>query len=160
MSTTVVTLFAIGLVLLGFEVIVPGAILGIMAGVFLLAGIAVAFAEHGAAGGLLASIVAVAAVAALLYFEFRILPRTKVGRKMFLNKAVDGTSQPPVAKSAAEVVGREAVALTALSPTGLVEVAGRRYEARCESGFAAEGARLRVTRLETFQLVVIAEEAS
>ena len=75
---------------------------------------------------------------------------------MFLDKAIDGTSQPPVAAKADAVIGREAVAVTALSPTGIVTVDGRRYEARCDSGFAAEGARLRVTRVETFHLVVIA----
>ena len=160
MSTTIVALFVVGLVLLGFEVIVPGAILGIVAGICLFAGVVVAFAQHGYEGGLLALAVALFAVGGLMYFEFRILPRTKLGRRMFLEKAVDGTSQPPVASQAAAVVGREALAVTALGPTGLVLVDGRRYEARCDSGFAAEGARLRVVRIETFQLVVIAEEAA
>ena len=81
-----------------------------------------------------------------------------MGRRMFLDKAIDGTSQPPVAEAGDGVVGREAVALTALGPTGLVQVDGRRYQARCESGFATEGTRLRVTRIETFQLVVIASD--
>ncbi len=160
MSTTIVALFVAGLVLLGFEVVVPGAILGILAGVCFLAGVGVAFAEHGYAGGLLALSASLFAVGGLMYFEFRILPRTKIGRRMFLEKAVDGTSQPPVASQAAAVVGREAVAVTALGPTGLVQVDGRRYEARCDSGFAAEGARLKVVRVETFQLVVIADEAA
>ena len=75
---------------------------------------------------------------------------------MFLSKSIDGASQPPIAERDAGVVGREAVAVTALGPTGLVEVAGRRYEARCDSGFADAGARLKVVRVETFQLVVIA----
>jgi membrane-bound serine protease (ClpP class) len=75
---------------------------------------------------------------------------------MFLEKAIDGASQPPVAGRDADVVGREAVAVTALGPTGIVQVDGRRYEARCDSGFAEAGARLRVARVETFQLVVIA----
>ena len=156
MSTAVIVLFAAGLVLLGLEVIVPGAVLGIAAVVALLAGVAVAWVEHGSSGGLLALAAAVFAVIALLYFEFCILPRTRIGRRMFLNKAIDGASQPPVAANAADVVGREAVAVTALGPTGIVQIDGRRYEARCDSGFAEAGARLRVARVETFQLVVIA----
>lgn len=156
MSTTIVVLFVIGLIFLGFEVIVPGAIMGVAAGLFLFAGVIVAYFEHGAEGGLLALGVATTAVVALLYFEFRILPRTRIGRRMFLEKSIDGASQPPIAERADAVVGREAVALTALAPTGVVEVNGRRYEARCDSGFASEGARLRVVRVETFQLVVIA----
>lgn len=156
MSTTVVALLVVGLVLLGFEVIVPGAVLGFAAALAMLAGVIVAFVEHGSAGGLLALSVSLFAIFALLYFEFRILPRTRVGRRMFLNKAVDGASQPPVAERASDVIGREALALTALGPTGVVQVDGRRYEARCESGFADAGSRLRVVRVETFHLVVIA----
>ena len=158
MDTTVITLFAVGLVLLGFEVVVPGAILGIAGGLSLLAGVIVAFLSHGQTGGALALLAAVAAVATLLYVEFRVLPRTRIGRRMFLEKAIDATSQPPVASAADSVVGREALALTALAPTGVVRVGGKRYEARCDSGFAAEGARLRVTRVESFQLVVIASD--
>ncbi|MBC8008751.1 MAG: NfeD family protein [Burkholderiales bacterium] len=158
MDNTVITLFAVGLVLLSFEIVVPGAILGIAGGLSLLAGVIVAFMTHGQMGGALALLVAVAAVTLLLYLEFRILPRTRIGRRMFLEKAIDGTSQPPVADAADAVVGREALALTTLAPTGVVEVAGKRYEARCDSGFAAEGARLRVTRVESFQLVVIASD--
>ena len=158
MNSTVLALFLAGLVLLGFEAILPGAILGIAAGVALLAGVVVAFVEHGAQGGWLATAAAIGAVLALLYFEFRVLPRTRLGRRMLLEKSIDGASQPPVAERPADVIGREARALTALAPTGVVQVDGRRYEARCDSGFAEEGARLKVARVETFQLVVIASD--
>ncbi len=77
---------------------------------------------------------------------------------MLLQKSIHGPSQPPVAERPSEVVGREALALTALAPTGLVQIDGRRYEARCDSGFADAGARLKVARVETFQLVVIASD--
>lgn len=156
MSTTVLALLAAGLLMLGLEVIVPGAVLGIAAVIVMLAAVGIAFVEHGAQGGLFALAVSLFGVLALLYVEFRLLPRTRLGRRMFLEKAIDGASQPPVAARAADVVGREAVAVTALGPTGLVEVDGRRYEARCDSGFADAGARLKVVRVETFQLVVIA----
>ena len=156
MDTPVLVLFAVGLVLLGFEAIVPGAVLGILGGLFLIGGVVVSFAQHGSQGGFVALAVAVFAVAALVYFEFRILPRTAIGRRMFLNAEIAGTSQPAVALDE-NVNGRVALAVTALSPTGLVEVDGRRYEARCDSGFAEIGTRLRVVRVESFQLVVMAE---
>jgi membrane-bound ClpP family serine protease len=158
MDTPVLTLFTVGLVLLGFEVIMPGAVMGVIGGLFLLGGVIVAFAQHGPQGGFLALGTGIVAVAAMLYVEFRILPRTRIGRRMFLQAEIDGTSQPAVAGAAA-VVGKAAVAMTALAPTGLVQVEGRRYEARCESGFADEGTRLRVVRVESFQLVVMADVA-
>ena len=158
MDPVVLTLFVIGLLLLTVEVFVPGAILGIAGGLSLLAGVVFAFAEHGPTGGLLALTGAIAAVLAMVYIELRVLPHTGLGKRMFLRGAIDATSQPPVASAADAVVGREAKALTVLAPTGIVEVAGRRYEARCDSGFADAGASLRVTRVESFHLVVIASD--
>ena len=155
MNTLVFALFLVGLIFLGLEVILPGAILGLAGGLFLIGGVAVAWLEHGVEGALIAFVVAVAAVGGLLYLELRVVPRTRLGRRLFLDKAIDGASQPPVAERNSAVVGRDAVALTVLAPTGIVEVDGHRYEARCDSGFAPEGAHLRVVRVETFQLVVI-----
>ncbi len=155
MSTLILALFLLGLIFLGLEIILPGAILGIAGVLLLLGGVAVAWLEHGVQGAAVAFVVAVAAVAALLYLELRVVPRTRFGRRLFLTGAIDGASQPPVADRASDVVGKDAVALTALAPTGLVMVEGRRYEARCDSGFAEEGTRLRVVRVESFQLVVI-----
>lgn len=154
MSTFVLILLVSGIILLGFEVIVPGAILGIIGGFFLFGAVILAFLEGGYPVGLQALAVSLVAVALLLWLEFRVLPRTRFGRRMFLEKAIDGVSQAPIAQAEA-VVGREAVALTALAPSGMVSVNGRTYEARCDSGFATEGTRLRVMRVETFQLVVI-----
>jgi membrane-bound ClpP family serine protease len=156
MSTAVLALLVVGLVLFAFEVFVPGAILGLIGGFFLLGAVGLAFFEGGRGAGFMTLALALVSVAGMLWFEFRILPRTRLGRRLFLEKAIDGTSQPPVATEADAVVGREAIAATALAPTGLVTVGGRRYEARCDTGFAEIGARLKVTRIETFQLVVIA----
>jgi len=43
---------------------------------------------------------------------------------------------------------------TALFPSGQVEIAGRRYEARLAVGFAEAGAAVRVTGVAEFGLVV------
>lgn len=158
MDSLVAGLFVLGLLMLTVEVFVPGAVIGVLGALSLLAGVAVAFAEHGVTGGLLALLVAIAAGLAVFYVEVKLLPRTALGRRMFLRKSIDGASQPPIAETAAAVVGRDALARTALAPSGVVEIDGRRYEARCESGFVAEGATVRVRRVESFHLVVIASD--
>ncbi|MES2594595.1 MAG: NfeD family protein [Verrucomicrobiota bacterium] len=48
----------------------------------------------------------------------------------------------------------EGTSLTELRPLGRAEIEGRRYEVRCEDGFAPLGARLRVTGQEPGNLVV------
>ena len=47
-----------------------------------------------------------------------------------------------------------AEALTTLAPGGYVLVEGARYEAFCQSGFAAKGSALRVVGLDNFRLIV------
>jgi len=150
---TVITLFVVGIVLVAVEILVPGGLLGTLAGLFLLGGVAAAFVEFGPSGGMLATAVALLIGIGLLYFEFVVLPRTKLAKKFSMSETVAGRSQPEVADHAV-VIGREAVAATTLAPSGYVEVEGRRYEAFCESGHAAAGARLRVVAVDTFRLVV------
>lgn len=150
---TVLTLFAVGIVLVAVEILVPGGFLGALAGLCLLAGVAMAFVEFGSAGGVLATGAALVIAIGLLYFEFVVLPRTKLAKKFSMTETVAGRSQPEVAERGA-VIGCEAVAVTTLAPSGYVEVDGRRYEAFCQSGHVAAGARLRVVEVDTFRLVV------
>lgn len=151
--TAVLVLFAVGIVLVAVEVLVPGGLLGTLAGVCLLGGVAAAFVQLGAFGGAVASGVALLIGTGLLYFEFVLLPRTRLAKTFSMTETVAGRSQPEVAEPAA-VIGRDAVAATTLAPGGYVELDGRRYEAFCQSGHAAAGARLRVVGVDTFRLVV------
>jgi membrane-bound serine protease (ClpP class) len=57
-------------------------------------------------------------------------------------------------ESVSAVVGQRGVAATALMPSGQVEVAGGRYEARVEVGSIEQGAKIVVVRRTGFSLVV------
>lgn len=151
--STITLLFIVGAVLLAAEVFVPGAILGVVAGIALLAGIVLAFVEHGSGGGWAAVGGALVLVGFTLWAEFWLLPRTALGKRLFLKAEVSGASQPPLAERA-DVVGQTAVADTALAPSGYVIVAGKRYEAYSRSGYAAKGETLRVVDLDNFRLIV------
>jgi membrane-bound ClpP family serine protease len=151
--TTVALLFALGIVLLVFEVVVPGGILGLMGALAMLAGCAVAFHRFGAAEGGLAVGAALATLGAALYAEFVLLPKTRFGKKLFLHQAVDAKSQPPPA-DAAVVVGRFVETATTLAPSGYILLDGRRYEARSQSGLIAKGATVRVVGMDNFHLIV------
>lgn len=150
--TPIVLLFALGLILLGAEVFVPGGILGIFGGLALLGGCVLAFIGFGAAGGLLAIATAAVLSGLLLYVEFRILPRTAVGQRLFLRSSVTG--QSPAAPATPDLVGRTAEAETVLAPSGYVRVEGRRYEAFSQSGYVPAGALLRVVGSDNFRLIV------
>jgi membrane-bound ClpP family serine protease len=149
----IVLLFLMGVVLLVFEVITPGAVLGILGGLAMLGGCAVAFHLYGAAGGGIATAVGLGILGLALYVEFVFLPKTKLGRKMFLDRSVEATSQPPIAASGS-VVGKACEALTTLAPSGYVLLEGKRYEAFSQSGLIAKGETLRVAGVDNFRLIV------
>jgi len=151
--TAVVLLFVIGALLLAAEVFLPGAIAGIAGGVALLAGSLLSFDQLGLAGGFGASVAALGLLGVMLYVELVWLPRTAFGRGMVVNATVAATSQPPLAR-AEDVVDRPAEALTALAPSGVVGVDGRRFEAFCRTGYAPKGAALRVVGVDNFRLIV------
>jgi membrane-bound ClpP family serine protease len=144
--------FIAGAVLLAAEVFVPGAILGIFAAIALLIGVILAFVDYGSTGGWIA-IAAALALGVTLWFEFKILPKTALGKKLFLKAEISGASQAPLAERDT-VVGQAGVADTTLAPTGYVTVAGKRYEAYSRSGLIAKGEALRVVELDNFRLIV------
>jgi membrane-bound ClpP family serine protease len=150
--TVIAALFAAGILLLAVEVLVPGGVLGVAGGIFLLVGVILAFEGFGASGGALASGLALLAGATALYLELILLPRSRLAKKLSLSATVDGRSQPPLAT--ASVVGRRGRAVTTLAPSGFVEVDGRRYEAFARDGHVRAGTSLEVIGLDSFRLIV------
>ena len=149
----IVLLFLIGVVLLAFEVLVPGAVLGILGGLALLAGCIVAFVRFDTTTGLIAVGAALGLTALTLVVEFFVLPKTRLGQRLFLRASISGTAQALRGEAAVEV-GKTADALTALAPTGYVSVEGRRYEAVSLDGLIEKGAKLRVSAFDNFTLKV------
>lgn len=151
--TPILLLFLLGTVLLVLEVFMPSSILGVLGGVAMLAGCVVAFMNYGARGGSLAVVAGLAILGLALYAEFGLLPKTRIGRRFFLDAAIGATSQPPVAEAHA-VVGKSCEAVTTLAPTGYVLLDGRRYEAFSQSGHVAKGTALKVVAVDNFRLTV------
>ena len=149
----IVLLFALGLVFLVLEVITPGPVFGILGGLTLMSGIAVAGTRYGGSAGVLAAFIAIVAVCATLYAELVWLPKTRFAQR-FSVKSTSGTTIRQQEVDAGAVMGKTAEALTTLAPSGYVLVEGRRYEAFCQSGHAERGASLHVTGLDNFRLIV------
>jgi membrane-bound ClpP family serine protease len=150
--TTIVLLFVVGALLLAAEVFLPGAIAGIIGGCALLLGSILAFVDYGSGIGSLATIGALALLGLMVYAEVVWLPRSRFGRGLVVEATISGQSQPPPAS--ADVIGQTAIALTTLAPTGMIEVAGKRYEGFCRSGMVARGTTLKVIGLDNFRLIV------
>jgi membrane-bound ClpP family serine protease len=151
--TLIILLFSLGILLLAVEVIVPGAILGSLGGLFMFGGCIMAFIEFGTLGGICAVAVAVVLAGLAFFLEFRVLPRTRIGKRAFLTSQITGVSAA-FGDEARAFIGKPAEALTMLSPSGYIRVEGKRYEAFCQSGQAPAGAMLEVIGADSFRLIV------
>ncbi len=151
--TLIILLFSLGIVLLAVEVIIPGGILGSIGGLMMFGGCVAAFLKFGTTGGMIAVGVALAAAALAFFIEFRVLPKTAVGRRAFLTKEITAVSAA-FGDEARDLIGKSAKALTMLSPSGYILIDGKRYEAFCQSGQVPAGAALDVIGADNFRLIV------
>lgn len=151
--TPMLLLFAIGIVFLAVEVIVPGAILGSIGALLMLGGCVLAFMDYGTGGGVLALLGCFTLAALVFYLEFKILPKTKLGKRAFLTAEITGVASA-FSDDAKTLIGKSAQALTMLSPSGYIIVDGQRYEAFCQSGQVAAGTDLEVVGADNFRLIV------
>jgi membrane-bound serine protease (ClpP class) len=103
----------------------------------------------------LALAIALAGGAAL----WRFLPKGWILSRIAVGGAPDGPAQsagaaPERAGEIMSLIGREGVAVTALTPSGQVEVDGARYEAQVAVGAVEVGARVRVIERKAFAVLV------
>ncbi len=146
-------LFAFGVILLAFEVILPGGIIGVIGGLALLGGCIIAFVKYGTNGGLGATGIALALTALTLYIEFGLLPKTKYGQRLFLKSAIKGTAQA-IAPEASALIGQTATTLTPLTPSGYIQCNGQRLEAFSRSGSIATNQSVRIVATDNFRIIV------
>jgi len=151
--TLIILLFALGILFLAVEVIIPGGILGSIGGLLMFGGCVAAFLKFGTGGGMIAVSVALAVAALAFFIEFRVLPKTAVGRRAFLTKEITGVSAA-FGDEARDLIGKSGQALTMLSPSGYILIDGKRYEAFCQSGQVPAGAALDVIGADNFRLIV------
>jgi membrane-bound serine protease (ClpP class) len=162
-----VLVFALGLVLIALELFLfPGILVLALSGLALMLGALVwsmadlwpnepitfsggAFVEP-IKNLVLGLLIAVAGVVAVLRF----MPRSWLWDRMILATSVGGGAVAVPPASADPLIGRRGVAVSALRPSGQVEVDGERHEARIEVGALERGAAIRVVGREGFGLRV------
>lgn len=151
--TLIILLFAIGLVLLAVEVIVPGGILGAAGGIALLAATLVTFTRFGPTQGMTALAASVVLAGLTVVLELYLIRHTRLGKKAFLNAEITATSSN-IENETKELIGKSAKSVTMLSPSGYVMIDGKSYEAFCPSGQVPAGTSLLVTAADNFRLIV------
>lgn len=148
--STIIGLLVAALVLVFFEVILPGGILGIIAALCVILASWFAGAEYGAGIGVLTFVGSAAAIAILAFVEFKLLARTSLGRAFFLKSSVTGHSN--IAPAEASIIGKKGRALTRLNPSGKVIIDGQTYAAHSQDGYIEADQAILVAAQDNFKL--------
>ena len=150
--SSVISLIVAAIVLVFFEVILPGGILGTIAVLCVLLATWITASQFGIGAAALTFLGASTAIALLVFIEFKLLARTSLGRGFFLKTKVTGRSNQ--ALGSADIVGREGLALTRLNPSGIVKIDGQSYQAQSLDGYVDAGDSICVSSQDNFKLII------
>lgn len=152
MTTLFFFLLASGLLMICLEIFLPGGIIGIFGVIALAGAITIGFMAFGHETGmfLLVGVVVLLCVSVIVWIKF--FPKTVIGRSMTL--ASDGKDFKSSDDRFRELVGKEARALTALRPAGLVQLNGAKYNVVSEGNLVAQGETVRIVKASGNRIVV------
>jgi len=150
--TLILGLIVAALVLVFFEIILPGGVLGVLAGICVIAATCLGFNEYGVLGGMGIFIGTCFAIIVMAYVEFKFLAKTKFGKAFRLDATVTGHSNESSAEDS--IVGKEGTALTRLNPSGKVAIDGQSYDAYSQDGYVDSGELIGVVAKDNFKLII------
>lgn len=147
----IVVLALVGFLLIAAEVFVPGAVLGALGGLCLLAVVILSYAHYGFTHGTLVFAgIGTLSLAGFVVWMFA-FPYTPIGRRLMLQKQLDaGGSQP----GSAAPYGGEGEAITPLRPAGKALIGGRRLDVVAESEFIEQGEPVEIVSQDGMRVVV------
>ena len=148
--TLLILLLAAGMLLIGAEVFVPGAVLGTLGGMALFGAVIVAFTISLHWGFITAFGVLILAVVSLAIW-IKFFPRTSIGRKMTLE--VNG-SDFKTSDSKEGLLHQTGTAQSELRPAGFAQIGGHRVDVIAEGGVIDRGTPVQVIKVEGSRVVV------
>ncbi|MEY3000486.1 MAG: hypothetical protein RL648_700 [Verrucomicrobiota bacterium] len=138
-------------ILFFFEIFVPGGVLAMAGGLFLLAASVVTYTEYGFIWAIALFFLGLIAAIGLFFLEIRFITHTPFGKQLSLQSTISARLNPLADE---KLVGEAGVTLTTLSPGGKVRVKGAVHTAAALGGFLDKGTPVRVVRIEPFKLIV------
>ncbi len=148
----VIVLAVTGIILIMTEVFLPGGIMGGIGFICIGGSIYFAYREYGVPGLTISAVVLITSGIGAWVLALKVLPRTAIGRDLFLTKTQKGYDTRK--DELDELVGKSGAAESALRPTGKVEIDGERYDAVSEGDFIEHGLNIVVTGIRSNQLIV------
>lgn len=147
----IIMLLLAAFLLIAFEVILPGGILGVIAAVLILVASILTYTDYGimVAGTVFLGALCLSAILVLL--EFKLLSKTTMGSVFFLKDSVTGHTGPECRVS---LVGKRGESLTRLNPGGKVLIEGKSYDASSQDGYLDPGEAIAVVAQNNFKLTI------
>ena len=143
----IVFLYVIGMALAVAEVFIPGAVMGLIGLVCVLASIYLAFQQESVALGWSLVGITIAAIPVLVILWVKVLNRV-----FAIKQTQEGYTSAQVELKA--LVGQEGVALTQLRPSGMARFADEKVDVVSEGEVIERGSRVRVIEVESNRVVV------
>ena len=157
-----IILLVFGFVMLVIEMFHPG--IGAAGFLGVLSLIAVAVLQFGWGNPRVALyIVAITLLVIILgiIWLIRSMQRGKLSKSfLVLREQSDGASVPEVASARQDLVDKTGVAISALRPSGIAEIDGRRVDVLATGAFLEKGTRVRVVKAEGMHILVQADDES
>jgi len=158
-ATIILLLVLVALVLLFLEICTPSFGLLAAAGIACLIGAIWLAFTLALWGGVAMIVTLMVGIPAYLMMLVKLLPKTPLGRRMFLRGARKAAGEAtPKAQEYEALVGGTATTLTPLRPVGAIRVGGRRVDAQAESGMIERGRTVRIIRSTGTAVVVRLDE--
>jgi len=156
--TYVIILLLAGVILVILETLLPsGGILGILATASLIGAIALGFRQDPATGwGVLLAVLICVPILVLL--GLKALPRTPFGRKMILSEYQHDKGARGKAgvddENFESLKGKSGTTITALRPSGIAEIDGKRYSVVSESEMIEPSVKIVVKEVEGNNIII------
>jgi len=149
--SVILILIVVALVLIAFEIILPGGILGVIAGLCVIAATVLANIDYGIWMAVAVFFSSAVLIITLILIEFKLLKNTSLGNAFFLKNSVTGHTGPTTDVS---LVGKHGMAVTRLNPSGKVTIEGKNYEANSQDGYIEAKQEISVVAQNNFKLTI------
>ena len=147
----IIILILMALVLVAFEIILPGGVLGVIAGLCVIAATILTDMDYGIWIAVAVFIGSGILISLLIIVEFKLLKNTSLGNAFFLKESVTAHTGPT---SDVSLIGKEGMTLTRLNPSGRVTIEGKTYEASSQDGYIETKQEITVVGQDNFKLTI------
>jgi membrane-bound serine protease (ClpP class) len=145
----IVILLLVGAALLLLETVLPGMIAGAIGICCLIAGVVLAYTEHGPQTGNLVLVIVLVGLTLGTMCWLRYLPESRIARRFISTQTIGGLGTEQL-----ELLDKQGTALTTLRPSGTALIDGQRVDVVADGSMIAPGTPVKVVAVEGARVVV------